>query len=66
MIESQVSALYVNNVGQTSMETGQAMYAHKSIEAGTTFHYIRVLHIRQLAFDQPESAKLMTTWQHLW
>ena len=59
-IESQALALHVKDAVQTSMETGQAMYVHQSIEAGTTFQYISVLHIRQLAFDQPVSAKLMT------
>lgn len=55
----------MKDVGWISMETGQAMYVHKSIEADMTFKYISVLHIRQLAFDQPVSAKLMTAWQHL-
>jgi len=48
------------------METGQAMYVHKSKEVGMTFQYLSVLHIRQLAFDQPVSAKLTTAWQYLW
>ena len=42
------------------METGQAMYVHKSKEVGETFQYISVLHIRQLACAQPVSAKDMT------
>ena len=63
-MESQASALHVKDAVQTSMETGQAMYVHRSIEAGATFQHISMLHIRQLAFNQPVSVKHMTAWQH--